>query len=121
MLKYGVAPEAYKDDEGVKWLYNLTKVTMMDEDTLIASKKTAHSPIRDDNLLFHFKPTRDGCTVDCTSKSKARGRFDGGASYCNLWNVVSRLDGLDSIQKHECSDEKLTVPEKTCERKLRIE
>ena len=66
----------------------LTKVVNLNKDYIISSKKNWHH-IWKDELLFEFESLGN----DCKIKSRGRAWLTGN-HFCNMWNVVSRLDGF---------------------------
>ena len=88
-----------------------------DGDDWIWSKRLTYNKKYTDDQLFEFTQTNGDCKVTARSKSESMSYLDNGVNYCNMWNVISRIDGF-SQNTCSASDCKTTPsdPKTTCAR-----
>ena len=49
-----------------------------------------------DDQLFEFIDQKNGCVIKARSKSQSLSYLDNGVNYCNMWNVISRIEGFET-------------------------
>ena len=63
------------------------------DDWIWSSRLTYNKKYTDDQL-FEFVTSGSDCQIVARSKSESMSYLDNGVNYCNMWNVVSRIDGF---------------------------
>ena len=88
-----------------------------EDDVYIWSQRLTYNQKYMDDQLFDFADNGAGCTITAKSRSETVSMLDNCVNYCNMWNVLSRIDGF---QQSTCStsDCKTTPsdPKTTCAR-----
>ena len=77
--------------EGELWIYS-TRLTYNQKYT--------------DDQLFEFTTSGADCAVAMRSQSESLSYLDNGVNYCNMWNIVSRINGFTTAVASDC----LTTP-----------
>merc|ERR1712084_54466 len=96
------------------------QMSIKDEgDDWIWSKRLTYNKKYTDDQLFEFTTSGSDCNVSARSKSETMSYLDNNVNYCNMWNVISRLDGFSqssvSASKYG-SNKPPSDPVKTCAR-----
>ena len=60
----------------------------------IWSQRLTYNKKYTDDQLFEFIDQKNGCVIKARSKSQSLSYLDNGVNYCNMWNVISRIDGF---------------------------
>ena len=72
----------------------------------IWSSRLTYNKKYTDNQLFEFTTSGSDCQVTMRSKSVTMSYLDNGVNYCNMWNIVSRIDGFSTASASHCK----TIP-----------
>ena len=85
-------------------------------DDWIWSKRLTYNKKYTDDQLFEFTTSGSDCTVAARSKSESMSYLDNGVNFCNMWNLLSRVDGWNG--QYQVDDCKTTPsdPTTTCAR-----
>ena len=75
-------------------------------DDWIWSKRLTYNKKYTDDQLFEFTQSGSDCSVAARSKSESMSYLDNGVNYCNMWNVVSRIQGFSTDTPSHCK----TIP-----------
>ena len=84
-------------------------------DDWIWSTRLTYNKKYTDDQLFEFTTSGSDCAVTMRSKSESMSYLDNGVNYCNMWNVVSRIDGFTTATASSCKTE-ASDPVTTCAR-----
>ena len=90
-------------DEGDDWIY---------------SKRLTYNKKYTDDQLFELTTSGSDCVVKARSRSQSMSYLDNDVNFCNMWNIVSRVDGFGTYSCSHCSQhsEGPSDPKTTCAR-----
>ena len=77
-------------------------------DDWIYSKRLTYNKKYTDDQLFEFTQSGSDCAIAARSRSESMSYLDNGVNYCNMWNIVSRIDGFS--QSAATPSDCLTTP-----------
>ena len=86
------------DYKGLYGIHSESGVPTGDEpNSWIWSNRLTYNKKYTDDQMFEFTPvgvtSPDFCEVVARSRSESRSYLDNGVNFCNMWNILSRLDG----------------------------
>ena len=87
------------------------------DDWIWSQRKTYNKKYTDDQL-FEFTSSGSDCDFTAKSRSQAMSYLDNDVNFCNMWNIVSRIDGFGDMSVSHCSqhDHGPSDPKTTCAR-----
>ena len=96
------AEQLIKDNVDTDSQYKGTMSLKEDGTDYIWSKRLTYNKKYTDDQLFEFATSGSDCVITAKSRSESMSYLDNSVNFCNMWNILSRVDGFSNYTCSEC-------------------